>query len=560
MSDVIPRLTGDNVSPTGSEEAVPGLAYTVTHSLAAKLFSAVLLVLVLSLGVLGYAIVRLHREDLEASRLNAAERMSDVVRRSTSYYMLRNDREALRHIVRTVGQEQGFSRLRILDASGRVGFSTQEHEIGSTVNIPGAAVPVQQSRIWAEGGSRYLGITTPIPNAPSCSTGACHAHPESQHLLGLLDINLSLAQADRDVRKASIQFVGYAALAIVLILATIGAFVWYFVHEPVRLLRSGTERLRQGELGTQIPVRSDDELGQLARSFNDMSIKLEAARLESDAWAETLEARVESKTAELQRAQQQMIQAEKLTSLGKLAAVVAHEINNPLSGILTYAKLMSKWVDRGDKLDEHREDMRDSLHLIASESRRCGDIVHGLLTFARVQPLNVSDFDINGVVNQTIKLVEHKLELGNITPQLDLAPELPLLRGDRAQVEQLLLALVMNAIEAMPREGNLHITTAPATGDSVSIRIEDDGIGIPADLLPRMFEPFTTTKEEGKGVGLGLAISKAIVDRHGGHIEVRSEVGRGTTFSITLPAGKNAPGELEPAGPSQFAFATSETA
>jgi two-component system NtrC family sensor kinase len=265
-----------------------------------------------------------------------------------------------------------------------------------------------------------------------------------------------------------------------------------------------------------------------------MSRQLCDARNQITEWTRTLEERVRRKTGELQRAQEQMIQAEKLTSLGKLAAVVAHEINNPLSGILTYAKLMRKWVTRGDDLSAHATDMRDALALIENESRRCGDIVRNLLTFARATAMNVSDFDLNYIVRQTVKLVEHKLDLAGIVADLNLGHDLPPIRGDAGQIEQLLLALVMNAIDAMPREGVLTLTTR-AAGDSVTLSVEDNGTGIDPALLPRLFEPFATTKEEGKGVGLGLAISKAIVERHQGRIEVDSEVGRGTKFTITLP-------------------------
>jgi len=454
----------------------------------AKLFLLVFVVLVINLGFLGFLNVRLHRQHLEAARRMSALRLADVVRRSTSHYMLRNDRDALRHIIETIGKEPGITRLRVIDSRGRVAFST-----------------------GSETAQRVLSTVTPIHNTPSCATAACHAHPATQDVLGVLELNLSLTEEDRNIRSASRQFAVQSALAIVLTLIAIGLFVWHFVHKPVRVLRAGTERLGQGDLGVQIPVSSKDELGALAKSFNAMSRELDDARA------------------------RQMIHAEKLTSLGKLAAVVAHEINNPLSGILTYAKLLRKWIERGDALDVRAPEMRDALQLIENESRRCGEIVRNLLAFAREQPLNISDFDVNPVIQQCIKLIEHKLDLGNISANLELARDLPLVRGDAGQVEQLVLALVMNAIEAMPREGNLHIVTASPDGASVVIQIEDDGTGIAPDILPRLFEPFTTTKEEGKGVGLGLAISRAIVDRHHGRIEVKSELGKGTTFTITLP-------------------------
>jgi two-component system NtrC family sensor kinase len=284
----------------------------------------------------------------------------------------------------------------------------------------------------------------------------------------------------------------------------------------------------------QIPITTTDELGALARSFNDMSRQLLEARKASDTFAQTLESHVAEKTAELERAHRQMLQAEKLTSLGKLAAVVAHEINNPLSGILTYARLLRKWVDRKETLAGHVDEMREALDLIASESRRCGDIVQNLLAFSRVPPLNITDVDINDVVRRCIKLVEHRLELGNIVPRIELARGLPSLRGDAGQLEQLLLALVMNAIEAMPQEGTLRVTTAAQGADHLVITVEDDGVGIPESVRTRLFEPFVTTKEA-RGVGLGLAVSRSVVDRHQGKISVESEIGRGTRFTIELP-------------------------
>lgn len=483
-------------------------------TLSGKLFVAVLSVLVVSLGALGVVNIRLQRKHLETARRNAAERMSDVIRRSTTYTMLRNDRAALAEIVAMIGRDPSIAALRIVDASGRVRLSTPPREAG-----------------------RVLRVVTPIRNAPSCSSAACHAHPPSQQVLGVLDLDLSLASTDAEIRSASQQFVMSSAVAVLLTLITIGLLVWRLVHKPVAALAVATRRVGAGELDIVVPVTTRDELGSLAHSFNRMTVQLRSAHEEITSAAQLLERRVEEKTAELQRAQQQMIQAEKLTSLGKLAAVVAHEVNNPLSGILTYARLMRKWVDRGDSLESHTADMHDSLSVIESESRRCGEIVRNLLTFARVQPMNMSDFDVNKVVHQTLKIVEHKLDLANIESVLDLAPELPTIRGDAGQIEQLLLALVMNAVDAMPHEGTLQIATRPsAGGNNVVIAVADNGTGIAPDVLPRLFDPFVTTKEEGKGVGLGLAISRSIVERHNGRISVESELGRGTRFTIEIPS------------------------
>jgi len=243
-----------------------------------------------------------------------------------------------------------------------------------------------------------------------------------------------------------------------------------------------------------------------------------------------------------------VLHVEKMASIGKMAAVVAHEINNPLSGILTYAKLLRKWLDRGETEGEKHQEAMQCLELIAGESRRCGDLVKNLLTFSRTSPMNVETTDLNAVVDRCVRLVQHQLELTGIQLQQDLAQDLPRVQCDPAQIEQVLLALIMNAIDAMPRGGNLWLRTRlREPSDTVEIQVRDDGAGIPPEILPQIFEPFLTTKESGHGVGLGLAISHGIIERHHGHIEVQSETNKGTTFTITLPLESAAVAVGEPA-------------
>jgi two-component system NtrC family sensor kinase len=267
-----------------------------------------------------------------------------------------------------------------------------------------------------------------------------------------------------------------------------------------------------------------------------MSVQLRAANEQVVNWAKNLEDRVDEKTSELRSAHEHVLHVEKMASLGKMAAVVAHEVNNPLSGILTYAKLLRKWVLSGQAGNEKREEAIQCLDLIASESRRCGELIKNLLTLSRTAPMNVQTTDLREVVDRCLLLVRHNLELVGIELQLKLAEDLPLVQCDPAQIEQVLLALIMNAIDAMPRGGTLWLEARRSRDDqAIEILVRDDGAGIPPDVLPQIFEPFMTTKENGRGVGLGLAISRGIVERHGGRIEVVSELGRGTAFTVSLP-------------------------
>ena len=304
------------------------------------------------------------------------------------------------------------------------------------------------------------------------------------------------------------------------------------------------EHIGAGDLGYEIHLEPrQGELGELAGSFNTMSRQLKEARNEINAWTQTLEARVEQKRSELAGEREEKSRVERMASIGKLAAVVAHEINNPLAGILTYAKLLKKRASKEPAVNAENIEMLD---LIESESRRCGEIVRNLMTFGRPSSMNYEPADLNSVMDRCVRLVNHQLELKNIELQLKRAPNLGLVRCDPAQIEQVLLALVMNAIDAMPNGGTMTLgTRKAASGTDVQVEVRDDGVGMPPEVLQNMFEPFFTTKEHGRGLGLGLAISRQIVERHQGHIDVKSEPGRGTVFTITLPMQANI---VQPAG------------
>jgi two-component system NtrC family sensor kinase len=520
------------------------------HRLSVRLIGWMLAAIFITFALVGYLTIRRHRHHLEAATQLSAERVSDLVKRSTSQFMLRNDRDGLHQMMATIASEPGVMRIRIFNQEGKITYSTDPEEIDHLVakdaeacyGCHAAGKPLarldrpDRFRIYHANGTPVMGVINPIENQPSCTNAACHAHPPEQKILGVLDTNLSLAQTEASLAESTQAMLSYTLLGAVLISLLTGLLVWRLAGVPLQMLQSGTERLATGDLGHQIPVRSQDEIGNLAVSFNAMSSELADARA-------TLETRVQQKTRELTVAHQQMLQAERLASIGKLAAVVAHEINNPLSGILVYAKLLRKWIERG--ADSARQpEMRESLQVMESEIRRCSAIVHNMLTFARATPMNLGWSDANAVVDRSLRLVQHKLELANVQLHLELEPELPRLWSDAAQLEQLLLALVINAIEAMPHGGNLWLRSRSLAGSrEVELEVQDDGVGIPPEMLPRMFEPFQSTKEA-SGVGLGLAVARQIVERHQGRITVSSEPGRGARFVITLPLG----GPQDPAG------------
>jgi two-component system, NtrC family, sensor kinase len=534
----------------------------VRYGLGTKLIALLLGAMVVIFGLLGYLTIRLQRQHMEAATLLSAERISDVIQRNTTEYMLHNDREGLHRAISEMAKEPGVMRLRVFDREGRISYSSESPEIDQTVDKDAEACYVchaQQQplaklnrpdrfRIYPSKGERVLAIITPIENQPNCSNASCHAHPEQQRILGVLDTHLSLARTDQQLAELSWRVAICDALAMAATAILSWIFIRRLVDRPLKKLREGTVKLTEGALGYQIASSSHDEIGMLADSFNVMSLQMRAANEEILAWAHTLEDRVEEKTRELRRADNEVLHVETMASVGKMAAVVAHEINNPLSGILTYSRLLKKWVDNDTVSHEKKQEAQQCLDLISSESRRCGELVKNLLTFSRQSPMNVQPTDLNRVVEQCTMLIRHNLEIGAIELHSNLAPALPRLQCDPTQIEQVLLAVIVNAADAMPKGGNLWVESRLSVdGSHVVLTIRDDGSGISPDVLPKIFEPFVTTKENGRGTGLGLAVSRGIVERHSGQITVDSEVGKGTTVTITLPVPNNVASAPEPA-------------
>jgi two-component system NtrC family sensor kinase len=290
-----------------------------------------------------------------------------------------------------------------------------------------------------------------------------------------------------------------------------------------------TRKISQGDLSHQVAVTSRDEIGYLAASFNKMTADLREANAELVDWGKTLEKKVEERTKELTMMQASLIQSEKLASLGKLSAGVAHEINNPLGGILIYSHLL---LEDTPKDNPHYSNLKK----IIKETSRCKDIVKGLLEFARPKDPEMSHLDINTIVEKSLYIIEGQSMFQNVIIEKHLARDLPRIVGDGAQLQQVFMNIILNAAEAMDNDGTLTLRTGLSGGGRfIDTQFSDTGHGIQEDDIKRLFEPFFTTREVGKGTGLGLAISYSIIRKHQGNIEVSSHEGEGATFTVKLP-------------------------
>jgi two-component system NtrC family sensor kinase len=297
---------------------------------------------------------------------------------------------------------------------------------------------------------------------------------------------------------------------------------------PLEEMVKASNRIAAGDLDHSVSIASHDEIGILSNSFNKMLASIKTMKLELEEWGRTLEEKVNKRTEELVAVQTQMAQSEKLASIGRLAAGVAHEINNPLAGILTFSMLALEDCD-----DDHP--LKQSLEVIVKQTMRCRETVKGLLDFARQSSSTPSLTEVNSVVDKTLLLLENQTLFQNIRTVRNFSPDLPSVLIDAGQLQQVVINLVINAVDAMEENGVLTIETRKAeNATEILLRISDTGKGIQEDILPLIFEPFFTTKKVGKGTGLGLSIVHGIVTRAGGKIEVASS-SKGAAFTIRLP-------------------------
>ena len=328
----------------------------------------------------------------------------------------------------------------------------------------------------------------------------------------------------------------------------VSIFVSKSIVKPVQTLIQGMARVSDGDLSYKTNVKSRDEIGLLGVAFNDMLMRLNKAHQELQSKTEelhdafnkisllnvTLEKRVEERTKELREKQHQLVQAGKLAAIGQLGAGVAHELNNPMAGILGYAQLMLEIVSRKDLKIEDVSAFKKFLQRIEDGSLRCKEIIQNLLQFARKSPEEVVSVNVNNVVADTLSLIEHQLLVNKIEVIKNLTTDIKQVDGNHVQLQQVFTNIIINAQQAMPEGGQLFISSRNENG-SVGIEFKDNGCGIPEKYKDRIFEPFFTTKMDWKGTGLGLSICYDIIKNHNGHIIVDSKLGKGAVFTIILP-------------------------
>jgi two-component system NtrC family sensor kinase len=402
-----------------------------------KLILAVGCTVILIMGLYSFYNIKTQKANLIAEVERHANELSEMVKSSTHDEMLHNNRQYIHRIVKIVYKESEICNLRVMNKEGKIIFSSNDDEIGKMVDKnaescyachsadkPIEKLPInERTRIFKlhPDSAHVLGIINPIYNEPACWSADCHAHSREQTVLGVLDIATCLNKVETQIKKSQLEMGGLAFVAIMAISVIIGIFVKKWVDNPVSDLVRATKHVGLGNLNYRIPEKSKDELGMMAKSFNDMTQNLAEARM-------------------------QLLQSEKMASLGRLAAGVAHEINNPLTGVLTYSTILQK-------RSANYPEIKNDLDVIVRETLRSREIVKGLLDFARQSVSKKIKAGINEIVDRALHVVENQLRLKHIQIKNNLLPKVPLLEVDVNQMQQVFVNLLVNASDAIGNDG-----------------------------------------------------------------------------------------------------------
>ena len=517
-------------------------------SLAAKLIIAIGLLMAIGSFVFWYAILKKQEQDVMAIASKYGDSFMGFTIESISSTMSDFSPEKTQQTLERLSIPEGVHRLRLYKHDGTISFSSDKKDIGlpvdkTTVTCKGCHFDAEKSpelltepkkieKYKDPEGFTALKLVEAIYNKPDCYTAACHAHTNEQKILGFVEADLSLALLDEALFKQGLALTAYVFIFIMAVSVALGIILYKIVSKPVSELAHGMGNVASGNFDYVVPVmKSVDEIGVLANTFNSMIKDIKAARDQRILWTRTLEAEIAKQTEEIQKTYANLAQTEKLASLGRMAAGVAHEINNPLTGVVTFAYLMLK------RVQPNSQDAED-LNIIIEQTERCAKIIKNLLSFARATPSEKGKVAVNEVLSRTIYMIKNQEKFHNIDFNVNMDKSELITMGNASQFQQISLNMLINAADAMNERGTVTIATRKITENGnpfVEIEFTDTGSGIKEEDMPKLFEPFFTTKPVDKGTGLGLSVSHGIVKHSGGDIKVKSAVGKGTSFFIRLP-------------------------
>jgi two-component system, NtrC family, sensor kinase len=505
---------------------------------------------------------RVNGEYLNTVILQSGNNIGSIVEGALYQSMLKNDKSELQYTLDIINTLPGIEDVNMYDMDDNLVYSSISSDINSSHGNPHCTtchnnfntmfprkeksykiIDVDNDCKMNENDNkgRHLLIRSPILNERSCYTSSCHAHKPTDVVLGSLIIKIPLNDLDVAVQKSVTEFFILAIFTTILLVFFLILFTRKKIKDPLNALIQVSIAVANGDKNIRVTLKRNqlDDMRMVSEAFNKMLDNLQTANEELENWSQQLEYKVQKKSEELGAAQAELMHVERLASLGKLSSSVAHEINNPLSGILVYTKLLHKQMSDPELFLVKRESMLKHLKLIETETKRCGEIVKGLLDFSRKDQNDFEARHLHDILQETHDLMTHTIKIANISLTTDFSAKFDMVNCSPNQIKQACVAMLVNSSEAVLENGEIIIRTNNPDGDTIRFEITDNGQGIAAEDLPHIFEPFFSTKQDVSGIGLGLPIVHGIVQNHKGKIQVKSELGHGTTMSVTLPLIKN---------------------
>jgi two-component system, NtrC family, sensor kinase len=526
-----------------------------------SIYSRVVYIITLSSVILfvvfGFLFRSVYEQNLNTVIRQNGNNIGSIVEGSLYHSMLENNKSTLQSTLDIINTMSGIDDVNMYDDQDRLVYSSfsSDSALHSNPDCLSCHENIQtmfprkeksyriidvksECNMYKNDNShRHLLIRSPILNEKSCYTSACHFHQEGDEVLGSLIIKMPLNDLDNAVQKSSAKFYLLAMVTTLLLVGVLILFTRKKIKDPLNDIIKASVAVANGNKNTRLEIKPDqlDDMRMVSQAFNDMLDNLQTATDELQNWSQQLEYKVQKKSEELGAAQNELIHIERIASLGKLSSSVAHEINNPLSGILIYTKLIYKQLSNPNLDASKKETMLKHLKLIENETKRCGEIVKGLLEFSKKDQQDFESKHLHKILQDTYELMTHPIRITNIGFFIDLKAKSDLIFCSPNQIKQACVAIIVNATEATHENGEIIISTSNPDRENIRIDISDNGIGMPEDDIPQIFQPFFSTKHDTSGIGLGLAIVHGIIKSHNGKIDVKSELGKGTTISITLP-------------------------
>jgi two-component system NtrC family sensor kinase len=528
--------------------------------LAIKLIFYIGSTLIVTLGIFAYININIQRKYLMEQMQQNAVRLSQTVEESIKYEMLIARSDYVQKSLEDIGTQEGIENIRIFDKKGKIIASNSREDLGMMIDKRAEACykchqdkePLKvistsdMGRTFkTEKGARMLGIINPIYNEPNCYNGACHVHPKEQNVLGVMDILVPLAGFDQQIRTSRRQIIIYFSFAFLLLSTGTGLFLFLFVNTPIRKLIEGTRKIAGGDLNYRIGSYHSDEIGELGKSFDKMTGELMKSREEIEKWNVRLKREVKVATEKLRKTNEELNSANKqLQELDNMKSDfmrrMEHGSRSHLAVIQSCLNLiLGKYYS---ELDEQQKD------IIETAERRSAVLLELLdeillLSYRKstreyyfMEPVKVEE-----IIEKTLDDLQAQAQKKNITTSVHFPSDLPPVLADRKALVEAFSNLLANAVK-YTRDNGVIFISAKQNGDFIEIEVRDTGIGIASEDVAKIFDEFYRAPNAKaykiEGTGVGLAIVKEIVGAHQGNIKVKSELGKGSIFTLAFPMAK----------------------